>query len=120
MTHARQRLLSAPPPAGRSTTKITIATVESCAHASTIFIDINIPLTPNEKVFPMMTCSKKTVGIVSRFCVVLLALMACERIQAQKLDLNANGMSDVWEQIYGAVALDPNLDSDGDGVSNLQ
>src|SRR6266478_4650084 len=68
----------------------------------------------------MITCSKKTVGIVLRFCAVILALGACERIQAQKLDLNANGMSDVWEQIYNAVALDPNLDSDGDGASNLQ
>src|SRR5207249_1957263 len=38
--------------------------------------------------------------------------------QAQKIDQNANGMSDVWEQIYGASALNPNLDSDGDGVSN--
>src|SRR5215475_15670293 len=68
----------------------------------------------------MINCSKKTAGIVLRFCVVLFALAACERIQAQKLDLNGNGMSDVWEQIYGAVALDPNLDSDGDGVSILQ
>src|SRR5690349_469002 len=68
----------------------------------------------------MITCSKKTVGIVLRFCALVLALAACERIQAQKLDLNANGMSDVWEQIYNAVALDPDLDSDGDGVSNLQ
>src|SRR5260370_709705 len=68
----------------------------------------------------MITCSKKTVGIVLRFCAVVLALAACERIQAQKLDLNGNGMSDVWEQIYNAVAMDPNLDSDGDGASNLQ
>jgi len=29
-------------------------------------------------------------------------------------------MSDVWEQIYNAVALDPNLDYDGDGASNLK
>jgi len=27
-------------------------------------------------------------------------------------------MSDIWEQIYGAAGLDPNLDSDGDGVPN--
>ena len=37
---------------------------------------------------------------------------------AQKIDMNVNGMSDVWEQIYGATALNPNLDSDGDGVPN--
>jgi len=37
---------------------------------------------------------------------------------AQKIDMNVNGMSDVWEQIYGATVLNPNLDSDGDGVPN--
>src|ERR1017187_8590042 len=36
------------------------------------------------------------------------------------VDLNSNGMSDVWEQIYGASGLDPNLDADGDGFSNSQ
>ena len=40
--------------------------------------------------------------------------------QAQMVDLNSNGMSDVWEQIYGASGLDPNLDADGDGFSNSQ
>jgi uncharacterized protein (DUF1800 family) len=68
----------------------------------------------------MITCSKKTVGIVLRFCALIFALAACECIQAQKLDLNGNGMSDVWEQIYNAVGLDPNADTDGDGASNLQ
>ncbi len=34
------------------------------------------------------------------------------------IDLNANGMSDVWEQIYSDSALDPNADTDGDGVIN--
>jgi hypothetical protein len=68
----------------------------------------------------MNICSKKISGIVLRFSAVILAFAACERLQAQKLDQNSNGMSDVWEQIYGAVALNPNLDSDGDGVSNLQ
>ena len=67
-----------------------------------------------------MTCSKKPAGMVLRFCALILACATCERIQAQKLDLNANGMSDVWEQINGAVSLNPNLDSDGDGASNLQ
>src|SRR5437764_1326431 len=38
---------------------------------------------------------------------------------AQKIDLNANGMSDVWEELYGAAALDLNADTDGDGVPNL-
>ncbi len=34
------------------------------------------------------------------------------------VDLNGNGMSDVWELIYGASSLDPNADTDGDGVIN--
>jgi uncharacterized protein (DUF1800 family) len=39
---------------------------------------------------------------------------------AQMIDLNHNGMSDVWEQLYGASGLAPNGDADGDGASNLQ
>ena len=35
------------------------------------------------------------------------------------VDLNHNGMSDIWELIYGASGLDPSADTDGDGVSNL-
>ena len=36
------------------------------------------------------------------------------------LDANTNGMSDVWEQTRNAVGLAPDVDSDGDGYSNLQ
>lgn len=36
------------------------------------------------------------------------------------IDLNTNAASDVWEQIFGAAALPPTTDSDGDGFSNLQ
>jgi len=36
------------------------------------------------------------------------------------VDLNGNGMSDIWELIYSATNLDPNADTDGDGFSNLQ
>src|SRR4249919_2714635 len=68
----------------------------------------------------MITCSKKPAVLVLRFAALILALAAWQQVQAQKLDQNSNGMSDVGEQSYGAVALDPNLDSDGDGVSNLQ
>jgi len=41
-------------------------------------------------------------------------------VPAQMIDLNHNGMSDIWEQVYGASGLDPNGDADGDGVSNLK
>ena len=36
------------------------------------------------------------------------------------IDLNHNGMSDVWEWLYNANSINPNADSDGDGFSNLQ
>jgi len=39
---------------------------------------------------------------------------------SQMVDLNGNGMSDIWEWAYGAGGLSPNVDSDGDGFSNLQ
>jgi hypothetical protein len=55
----------------------------------------------------------------------LLALVAgllpgAGRVQAQMIDLNGNGMSDIWELLFGAGGLDPNGDADGDGASNLQ
>ena len=36
------------------------------------------------------------------------------------VDLNGNGMSDIWEWIYNANGINPNVDSDGDDFSNLQ
>jgi hypothetical protein len=36
------------------------------------------------------------------------------------VDLNHNGMSDIWEWLHGAYGIDPNADPDGDGMSNLQ
>jgi hypothetical protein len=38
---------------------------------------------------------------------------------AAAVDRNGNGMSDVWEMIYGASVLSPNGDADGDGFSNV-
>ena len=49
------------------------------------------------------------------FCLLLLG---AERASAQKIDLNVNGMSDVWEWIYGATGLTPGGDADGDGATN--
>jgi uncharacterized protein (DUF1800 family) len=53
---------------------------------------------------------------------VLLALLFCgipAGAEAQKIDQNSNGMSDVWELIYGATGANANADADGDRVSNL-
>ena len=36
------------------------------------------------------------------------------------LDLNNNGISDIWEVMYNAQGANPDLDSDGDGLTNLQ
>ena len=49
----------------------------------------------------------------------LLAVMTTPgRAHAQKIDLDSNGMSDIWELVYGGSGLDPNGDADGDGVLN--
>ncbi|HEY4282731.1 MAG TPA: DUF1800 family protein [Chthoniobacterales bacterium] len=53
--------------------------------------------------------------IVGAGCVFLTASSALAI-----LDQNNNQQSDIWESLFGAVALNPNLDSDGDGFSNLQ
>jgi uncharacterized protein (DUF1800 family) len=59
---------------------------------------------------------------ISRCCkhviVLLILLIAATRVAAI-IDANTNGMSDVWEQLRGAVGVDPNLDSDGDGFPNV-
>src|SRR2546421_6674848 len=36
------------------------------------------------------------------------------------LDQNGNQQSDIWESMFGAIALNPSLDADGDGFTNLQ
>ena len=40
--------------------------------------------------------------------------------RAHALDTNGNGMSDVWEMVFGAQSLLPNIDTDGDGFTNAQ
>jgi len=36
------------------------------------------------------------------------------------IDLNGNGISDIWEGVYNAYGINPNVDTDGDGFSNMQ
>jgi len=50
---------------------------------------------------------------------LLGALLVPGFAPARTIDLNANGMSDIWELVYGASKLEPNGDADGDGASNL-
>ena len=35
-------------------------------------------------------------------------------------DQNGNQQSDIWEAVFGAIALNPSVDSDKDGFTNLQ
>ena len=49
---------------------------------------------------------------------VVIELHSPAPAQAQMLDQNGNGMSDIWEIIYGATNLPPDGDADGDGMSN--
>ena len=50
---------------------------------------------------------------------LILLSFGAPPLRAQMIDLNHNSMSDIWELMYGASALAPGGDSDGDGVSNL-
>ena len=49
----------------------------------------------------------------------VLGMVLSARLQAQMVDLNGNGMSDVWEWLYAATNAAPGADPDGDGVNNL-
>ncbi len=66
-------------------------------------------------------CNLRTRCSGGLFCLIL-CFFALSRglMHGQMVDLNGNGMSDIWELIYGAAGLDPKGDADGDGASNLQ
>ena len=55
-----------------------------------------------------------------RGLLVWLLLATVRPVPAQMIDLNHNGLSDIWEWVYNANGIDPKTDSDGDGFSNLQ
>src|SRR5260221_764642 len=50
----------------------------------------------------------------------MLLVMIAGAVSAQRVDVNSNGMSDIWEWLYGANGINPNADADGDGFSNQQ
>jgi len=67
----------------------------------------------------MRNCFKKSPGGALASVAMLVLLATASSLRAQiMIDLNDNGMDDIWELIYGASALDPNVDTDGDGVIN--
>lgn len=52
---------------------------------------------------------------------ISIVLVFClPEILFANLDTNSNGLSDVWELIYGANGLTPTGDTDGDGFTNLE
>jgi len=57
---------------------------------------------------------------ILRILVTALFLLGAAGALAQMVDRNGNGVSDIWEWIYGGYGINPNLDPDGDGFSNLQ
>src|SRR5262245_15794724 len=65
-----------------------------------------------------MQILKKNTPIVSLVVALFLAV-ALAPVQAQKLDLNANSLSDVWEAVFFGSTLLSNGDDDGDGVPNV-
>ena len=56
---------------------------------------------------------------MKRLALLLVLPLLAAPLSPAAVDRNGNGMSDVWEMIYGASALPPNGDADGDGFSNL-
>jgi uncharacterized protein (DUF1800 family) len=64
--------------------------------------------------------SLKPSAAFSRIKVAIFILLGAGGAFAQMIDLNGNGMSDVWEWFYSATNLNPNADADGDGFSNRQ
>jgi hypothetical protein len=66
----------------------------------------------------MHLCLKRHWWRLTSLAALLVVLTAPGRAHAQKIDLNGNGMSDIWELIYDASGLAWSGDADGDGVSN--
>ncbi|MBV9658942.1 MAG: DUF1800 family protein [Verrucomicrobia bacterium] len=49
----------------------------------------------------------------------LLMILTCDPQARAMIDLNGNGMSDIWEMRFHAQGLDPNGNADNDGVADL-
>ena len=63
---------------------------------------------------------RKVLPNVVLLVVIAGFLSASVRGAAQIIDLNHNGMSDIWEWMYNAYGINPDTDPDGDGFVNWQ
>jgi uncharacterized protein (DUF1800 family) len=52
--------------------------------------------------------------------IVAGALLLALPTSSKAIDLNGNGLSDIWELAFQAQGLNPQDDTDGDGMTNLQ
>lgn len=51
---------------------------------------------------------------------IILLFLSIWAVQGLAIDLDDDGMSDIWEREFNAELLQPQLDQDGDGFTNLQ
>jgi len=51
---------------------------------------------------------------------IILIFLSFATVQALGIDLDADGMSDIWEREFNAELLQPQADQDDDGFTNLQ
>ncbi len=63
---------------------------------------------------------KKVLSNGALLVVIAGVLSAAVSGRAQIIDLNGNGMSDIWEWMYNAYGINPDTDPDGDGFVNWQ
>jgi uncharacterized protein (DUF1800 family) len=59
-------------------------------------------------------------GQVFRFFFIIGLMLVQAPNSSGKIDLNANGLSDLWEMLYNETPLMPDADDDGDGFTNRQ
>jgi uncharacterized protein (DUF1800 family) len=68
--------------------------------------------------FPICHCRREVLNGLRLVAAVCLSIAT--GASAQMIDLNGNGMSDIWEWTYNVYGINPDTDPDGDGFVNWQ